>query len=208
MRKSISIAAITVAAGLMLFISACSNNANKSSSNRPQTNMSNSDLESIVKDKLNSDPQLSAANIKVDADSKKNEIKLSGDVNSEDMRRKAVDSVRSVLPKFNVADTIDVKPQEMARANYDQQSDQERQIAKSRGDSIGNSAEDARIHSQIMHKLSDAKAKFQNVKIDVDEGVVTLRGNVESGAEKAKIQQSVQQVEGVKRIDNKLEVGG
>lgn len=46
----------------------------------------------------------------------------------------------------------------------------------------------------------------KNVKIITNEGVVTLRGPVESAAEKATIARLAQGVTGVNRIDNQLEV--
>ena len=45
-----------------------------------------------------------------------------------------------------------------------------------------------------------------NVKIITAKGVVTLRGPVESAAEKATIAAKAQQVAGVNRVDNQLEI--
>jgi osmotically-inducible protein OsmY len=45
-----------------------------------------------------------------------------------------------------------------------------------------------------------------NVKIITNAGVVTLRGPVDSAAEKASIAAKAQQVAGVKRVDDQLEV--
>jgi hyperosmotically inducible periplasmic protein len=46
----------------------------------------------------------------------------------------------------------------------------------------------------------------KNVKIITVDGVVTLRGPVTSAQERASIAKIVQQVDGVKKIDNQLEV--
>ena len=45
-----------------------------------------------------------------------------------------------------------------------------------------------------------------NVKIITTDGVVTLRGPVKSAAEKATIAAKAQQVAGVSRVDNQLEI--
>ena len=45
-----------------------------------------------------------------------------------------------------------------------------------------------------------------NVKIITVGGVVTLRGPVNSPDERSRIQEKAQQVAGVKRVDNQLEV--
>lgn len=123
MRKLIPFMAVLMAVSLAYFSSACSNNSNRSSSNGTRTKMSNSDVEKAVKDRLNADPQLRASDIKVNADSKKNELKLSGTVNSEQARNQAIQIARSTLPGFAINDTIDVKPRSMARTPYDNQNE-------------------------------------------------------------------------------------
>jgi hyperosmotically inducible protein len=49
-------------------------------------------------------------------------------------------------------------------------------------------------------------ANAKNVKIITNEGVVTLRGPVNSEKEKAAIETKAKQVAGVKNVDNQLEV--
>jgi osmotically-inducible protein OsmY len=207
MRKVNPFMTVVMILSVMFLISACSKSSNnRAGSTGPQTNMSDSEAEKVVKDRFNADPQLSASNIKVSTDTKNNEIRLSGTVNSEEAREKAVRIAQNALPQFSLRDTIDVEPSEMARSNYDdQRTDQARQAAKSRGDSIGDSAEDAHIYSEIRTKLSNSNA-FQDVKIDVDKGVVTLHGDVPSGNEKAEAQRAAQEIKGVKRVDNKLDI--
>jgi hyperosmotically inducible protein len=46
----------------------------------------------------------------------------------------------------------------------------------------------------------------QNVKILVDNGVVTLRGPVQDGVEKARIEEITKHTPGVTKIDNRLEL--
>jgi len=74
------------------------------------TRMSNSDVENAIKAKLQSDEQLRAANIKVDADADKKEITLSGTVPSQELRTRAVDLAKSTQGGMTVNDKIDVKP--------------------------------------------------------------------------------------------------
>ena len=52
----------------------------------------------------------------------------------------------------------------------------------------------------------DLSMNAKNVKIVTADGVVTLRGPVKSEKEKADIAALAQKVEGVKRVDNQLEV--
>jgi osmotically-inducible protein OsmY len=74
------------------------------------TSMSNSDIENAVKAKLQSDEQLRAANINVDANSDKREITLSGTVTSQDLRNRALDLAKSAQAGLTVNDKIEVKP--------------------------------------------------------------------------------------------------
>lgn len=71
---------------------------------------SKADLESAVKAKFKTDEQLRSADLGVSADSTNHEITLSGSVESEALRSKAVDLARSVDSGLTVNDQIEVKP--------------------------------------------------------------------------------------------------
>jgi osmotically-inducible protein OsmY len=71
---------------------------------------SNADLENAVKAKFKADEQLRSAELGVSADSTINEITLSGSVESQALRSKAVDLARSVDSGVTVNDQIEVKP--------------------------------------------------------------------------------------------------
>ena len=71
---------------------------------------SNADLENAVKAKFKADEQLRSADLGVSADSTNNEITLSGAVESQILRSKAVDLARSVDSGVIVNDQIEVKP--------------------------------------------------------------------------------------------------
>ncbi|MGH7831674.1 MAG: BON domain-containing protein [Candidatus Binatia bacterium] len=74
--------------------------------------MSNSDLENRIKEKLAADERLKTANIDVSADAGKNEATLSGTVQSETERNRAVELAKSAQSGLVVNDKIDVKPRE------------------------------------------------------------------------------------------------
>lgn len=48
----------------------------------------------------------------------------------------------------------------------------------------------------------------KNLSISTSEGVVTLRGPVQSSSEKSKVDDLVERIEGVKRVDNQLKIAG
>jgi hyperosmotically inducible periplasmic protein len=72
-----------------------------------------------------------------------------------------------------------------------------------------NSTQDLAITQEVRKAIvADEKlsTNAHNVKVITDGGVVTLRGPVNSSAEKAKVMAAAEQVAGVKRVDNQLEV--
>lgn len=74
------------------------------------TVMSNSEMENAIKARLQSDDQLRAADLSVNADADKREVTISGIVRSQELRDRAVDLAKNVHPGVTVNDKIDVKP--------------------------------------------------------------------------------------------------
>jgi len=80
--------------------------------------LSNSDLENRIKAKLDTDEQVRAANLSIIADARKQEATLSGTVESEALRSKAVELAKRAHSGLTVNDMIDVKPREIARKDF------------------------------------------------------------------------------------------
>jgi osmotically-inducible protein OsmY len=73
----------------------------------------------------------------------------------------------------------------------------------------GGSAADRDVTAAIRKAIVDNDAlstNAQNVKIITVGGVVTLRGPVETSAEKATVASTAEKTKGVKHVDNQLEV--
>ena len=79
---------------------------------RLNASMRDSDLETAVHAKLETDPQLKSAylSLSVNADAVKNEVTLSGIVRTHAARKKAIGLAKSAKPGVAVNDKIDVKP--------------------------------------------------------------------------------------------------
>jgi osmotically-inducible protein OsmY len=184
----------------ILLLHACSTNGTNSSAS------SNSDMEQSIKTQLSSDPQLQV--IGVDAKADKNEVTLSGTVPTEDLRTKAVDLAKTGRPNLVVTDKIDVQPSQIARSEYTEDMARvAREKAKELGDKIGNSLDDAWIHTKIKAKLIDnPDTPSRKINIDVVDQVVTLHGQVETTAVKDEAERTAKQTEGVKRVNNRLKV--
>ena len=192
---------------LMLGTVACTPSSTPSNSGTKAT-MSSSELENRVKSKIESDAPLKAANISVNANADRNEATLSGTVNSESLRARAVELAKSANPGLSVTDKIEVKPGEMARGDYtEQMAREEREKAKSRGESVGDKLEDGWIHTKIVAKLlGNSKTPQSKINVDVVNNEVTLRGTVNSPEQKAEAERIAKDTDGVKAVKNMLKV--
>jgi hyperosmotically inducible protein len=199
--------ALNIATGL--FLAGCTANDADRPGTQSGTTMSDSDLEESIKNRWNSDLELQAADLDVDADASNNEIRLSGTVSSEEMRNKAVEMVKIAHPGLTVQDSIEVKSAELSRADFnEEQATEERRKARESGDTIGSSVEDAWIHMKVTSKLiTDGDTPARKINVDVQNGVVTLRGTVDSEQNKTQAQQAAMSIEGVKNVNNLLKVG-
>lgn len=174
-----------------------------------RTAMSDSDLENAIKSRFNNDAQLKAANLDVDADAGNNRATLSGTVESEALRMRAVDMAKAAHAGLVVTDKIDVKPREVSRAEYNEEyARQDRTRARERGDTVGDSLDDAWIHTKIVSKLIvNPDTPERKINVDVRNNTVTLRGNVATVDEKAEAERVAKSTDGVKRVVNQLKVG-
>jgi hyperosmotically inducible periplasmic protein len=198
---------ITFAVSAALGLVGCST-SNTSANNNPNPRVSNSDLEQSVKARLAADPQTARSKLDVSADASKNQITLSGTVYSETERTEAINDTKDAQPGLNVVDKIEVKPGEVPLSAYtEDMARQAREQAQTRGDKVGTSLEDAWIHTKIASKLiTDSETPARKINIDVQNGVVTLRGVVDAASEKADAGRVAMDTNGVKRVNNLLRV--
>lgn len=176
----------------------------------PKAQMTNSELEERIKAKFKTDAQLDAANLSVDASVDRNEITLSGTVGSESLRTKAIELAKSAHAGLIVTTKIDVKPGEISRTAYTiERAREERGIAKGRGETIGDSLDDAWIHTKIVAQLiGNSATPERKINVDVTNNVVTLRGTVETAEQKTEAEQIAKNTESVKSVNNQLKVSG
>jgi hyperosmotically inducible periplasmic protein len=174
----------------------------------PQPRITDSELERMVKERLVSDPQLSTRKIDVSADADKNRVTLSGTVPTEQLRTRSVDLAKASRAGLIVVDKIDVKPQEVSRADYtEEMARTARDKGREAGDKIGGSLEDAWIHTKITAKLiGDSTTPARRINVDVMNNVVTLRGKVKTREAKNEAERIAKETEGVKRVNNRLTI--
>jgi hyperosmotically inducible protein len=150
-----------------------------------------------------------AADFDIDADASRNEVTISGKVESQEMRTRAVEMVKSAQPGLVVNDKIDVQPRDVSRAEYtEERATTDRQRARERGETVGASLDDAWIHTKIVSKLiGNTGTPQRKINVDVSNNVVTLRGTVDTASEKAEAERVAKDTEGVRRVVNQLKVG-
>lgn len=201
-----------IRAGSLLFaltlgMAAC-DNANSTTSGAGQPKISDSDLKTAIKTKLDSDAQLKAADIGVSADGDDNTATLSGTVETQALRTRAVDLARSAHTGLIITDKIDVKPREITRADYtDEMAVKERERATGYGEKVGDSLDDAWIHTKIVSKLiANPDTPERKINVDVVNNAVVLRGTVTTNEEKMEAERVAKETEGVKSVKNMLKV--
>ena len=89
----------------------------------------------------------------------------------------------------------------------EEQARQERERAKANKETVGQSLEDAWVHTKIVAKLiGDADTPERKINVDVVDGAVTLRGTVDTPEAKSEAERIAKETDGVKKVTNQLKV--
>jgi osmotically-inducible protein OsmY len=199
---------LMIAIGAVSVLTACDETSGTGGGS--STTMTDSQLENNVRSKLNTDAQLKGANLGVSANASKNDVTLSGTVDSQNLRTRAVELAKSANAGLIVNDKIEVKPKEMTRAEYtEDQARTERAKAKNDKETIGDSLDDAWIHTKIVAKLiGNTTTPERKINVDVVNNVVTLRGTVDTPEQRAEAERVAKNTDGVKNVVNQLKLAG
>jgi osmotically-inducible protein OsmY len=186
----------------------CARDSEQTQAAREPERMTDSDLEKMIESRFKSDPKLRDANLSIDADADRNWVALSGTVPTEEMRTRAIELARSVHPGLTIDDKIDVKPRMTTRSEYTpEMAREEVDRARARNEKVGGGISDAWVHAKVVGQLvTDSDTPERKINVDVESGVVTLRGTVETMQQKQEAERIAKQTEGVKRVNNMLKV--
>jgi hyperosmotically inducible protein len=89
----------------------------------------------------------------------------------------------------------------------EEQARQERDRAKANKETIGQSLDDAWIHTKIVAKLiGDTQTPERKINVDVVNGEVTLRGTVDTAQAKSEAEGIAKETDGVKKVVSQLKV--
>jgi osmotically-inducible protein OsmY len=93
----------------------------------------------------------------------------------------------------------------ISREEYERNKERHRQEAKEGGSRIGQGAEDLWLWTKTRADLLDTRGlTTTGIKVDVENGVITLRGTVPDSAEMTRAEQVARAVEGNKGLRNEL----
>jgi|SRR3974390_875579 len=132
--------------------------------------------------------QAGLKDVSVDQDRDKGVVTLSGTTQTDDQKLQAETIARSIATTQVVADQIAVRPSGEESTARKVDSDVDKGIEKNI---------DAVL---VRHKL------YSNVKYDVKNGVVTLKGKVDSESRRTAVEKMAAAVPNVKQVVNELEV--
>jgi osmotically-inducible protein OsmY len=197
---------LTMTAISILALSACGRR--EAAVERSKPPLTNGDLAANVAAKLNAEPALKGAQLGVEADAAASRVTLSGTVLNTSQRERAVEIAKSEQKDVVVADKMQVEMREVPLREYtEDMAKNARSEASELGDRIGNSLEDAWIHSKITAKMiAGPKTPKRKINVDVVDGVVTLRGKVPTVEAKAEAEHIAKNTESVKGVKNLLMV--
>src|SRR5712671_570613 len=89
----------------------------------------------------------------------------------------------------------------------EEQAREERARAKSNKETIGDTLDDAWIHTKIVAKLiGDTQTPERKINVDVVNNEVTLRGTVDTPEAKSEAERIAKETDGVKKVTNQLKV--
>jgi hyperosmotically inducible periplasmic protein len=177
MRKQKSIPLFVLAAS-MLLVGAC-------------TRTTDAGITGTVKTKLAADDQVKASEINVDTSA--GVVTLTGSVDSEAARDRAVQLAKATSGVRDVKDMISVRE----GAHDGDAPDPSR--------TVGERIDDATITMKVKAKLlEDPLVKGLKIDVDTRDGVVYLTGTVRSDAERTQAIQIARTTEGVKNVEANL----
>ncbi len=170
--------------------------------------ISDQELQEIVKARLQSDANVARLNLSVTADVEHQAVQLEGVAYTQLQRTRAVQLAGGVRPGIAVSDKIEVKPYEIPRDLFDDEMMQaERSEASKAGDELGDTLDDGWLHMKVVSKLiADTSATERRINVDVSDSVVTLRGSVPTQEARAEAESVAESVEGVTSVRNRLVV--
>jgi len=129
--------------------------------------------------------------VKIDEDRDKGVVRLSGDVKTPEDKQRAEEIARQSAPNMVVSNEIGVRPEGAEGTAKDIDKDL-----------------DAGIEKNYKAALTENRLDNQHIRVDVKNGVITLKGDVDNMQERQKAEKLAASIPNVQQVVNELEVKG
>ena len=174
--------AVSALSAVLIFGAACTTNRSTTARNEPGAAKLD---DKPIKDSLKA-ANLDDVKVKVDNDNRV--VALSGDVKDPASKERAAEIARAHAPGFTVANEIGVRPEGEPNA---------KKVDSHMDDAIKDE-----------WKAMEARNNWgnQHVRTDVTNGVITLKGDVDTPAQREQMERSAAKIPGVKQVVNELSI--
>jgi hyperosmotically inducible protein len=191
----------------------CSDNYSKAEPEDQQAATENKRSDTAIttelKAKITDDELLDNTDVSVDTNN--GIVTLTGSVHSAAQEQRANELAKNTEGVVSVNSNLRVEPESSTGSALKEQS---KETGKDIKDATGNVAHDtkeaisdARVTSEVKLKFAaDDTVKALNIDVDTDNGLVTLRGSVNSKAELNQAIKLAKSVDGVKKVVSELEI--
>ena len=129
--------------------------------------------------------------VKVDEDRDKSVITLKGEVKSDEEKQRAGQVAQSAAPSKVVANELGVRPEGM----------------ESTAQKVQSNTDDA-IEDHFKAVIAAHHWENQHIRFDAKNGVLTLKGDVDTAPQRTKVEKAAAAIPGVQQVVNELTVKG
>jgi len=129
--------------------------------------------------------------VNVDEDRDKGVITLKGDVNSDEQKQRAGQVAQQAAPGKVVANELGVRPAGM----------------ESTAEKVQSNTDDA-IEDHFKAVIAANHWENQHIRFDAKNGVLTLKGDVDTAAQRIKVERAAAEIPGVQQVVNELTIKG
>jgi osmotically-inducible protein OsmY len=136
---------------------------------------------------------------RVNVETNRGVVTLAGEVASEGERRHAIAIARSTDGVTEVRDQLTIVPETRTSATRDR-----RETADNATERVGDTWITTKIQSKY---FLDEQVRGSSIDVDTRDGVVTLKGQIESSAARQMAETIARETDGVRRVVNQLTVG-
>jgi hyperosmotically inducible protein len=211
MKKFVGLSIFVMCLALTAF-TGCSDNYSKAEPKDQQAGTENKRSDTAIttelKAKITDDELLDNTDVSVDTNN--GIVTLTGSVHTAAQEHRANELAKNTQGVVSVNSNLRIEP-ESSTGSLKEQS---KETGKDMKDTAGNVAHDtkeaisdARVTSEVKLKYgADDTVKALNIDVDTDDGVVTLRGTVNSKAELNQAVKLAKSVDGVKKVISELEI--